>query len=121
MFKGIIFQAIIGGCFLNLNPSKQNDEVQLENVDKTVDIPNTEASNNQRVINNDNFFVTLKNNIKKDYKLLRNYHFLLCVFTYNNFIIDFISFIIILPDIFLEKNIQSMLGKVLVLERNFKI
>ena len=40
-----------------------------------------------------------------DYRLLSNFHFFLCSFTYINFIIDFISFIIILPDVAKDRNI----------------
>lgn len=38
-------------------------------------------------------------NLKGDLGLLVNWHFVLCTFTYVSFILDFVAFIIILPDV----------------------
>lgn len=62
------------------------------------------------------FFQNLKTNLKRDFKLLYNFYFLICTFTYINFILDFVAFIIILPDVAKDQGIP---GKITFLEYFF--
>ncbi|KPM02421.1 monocarboxylate transporter 12-like protein [Sarcoptes scabiei] len=75
---------------------------------KSVDgkIASIEKATNVESEDSDGFFRKLKHHILNDYRLLSNFYFFLCAFTYINFIIDFIAFIIILPDVAKEKNID---------------
>lgn len=45
--------------------------------------------------------------LKADFSLLFNFHFALCTFTYVNFVLDFVAFIIILPDVAKDQGIAG--------------
>ena len=69
------------------------------------------ARNNLEIQENESAPVSLLSrigaNLKRDLGLLVNYHFMICTFTYISFILDFVAFIIILPDVAKEKGIAG--------------
>lgn len=46
-------------------------------------------------------------NLRRDLRLLVDYHFVICTFTYISFVLDFVAFIIILPDVAREAHIDG--------------
>ena len=46
-------------------------------------------------------------NLRRDLRLLVDVHFVICTFTYISFILDFVAFIIILPDVAREAHIDG--------------
>lgn len=50
-------------------------------------------------------------NLRRDLRLLVDVHFVICTFTYISFILDFVAFIIILPDVAREAHIDEQYSK----------
>ncbi|KAH9415720.1 hypothetical protein DERP_000211 [Dermatophagoides pteronyssinus] len=109
---GVILNAIIGAIWLKIKDNNfeyEQEEHQSPVHQIPMEITRITSAEGSIDCNNEEksveFWQQFKHNLIKDYRLLSNFRFFLCSFTYINFIIDFIAFIIILPDVAKDRQI----------------